>query len=43
MRIAVWRGGLDQPVVERLETRLIERANECDKALSVAGGRLGLK
>lgn len=37
------RDGLDQPVVERFETRVVERANECAKALSAAGSRPGLK
>ena len=36
IRAAVRRDGLDQPVVERLETRLVQRAKECGKALLVA-------
>jgi serine/threonine-protein kinase HipA len=36
IRAAVRRDGLDQPVVERLETRLVERAKECGKALLAA-------
>jgi len=40
IRTAARRDGLDQPVVERLETRLVERANACEKAQSVAGSAL---
>jgi serine/threonine-protein kinase HipA len=43
IRVAVQRDGLDQPVVERLEARLVERANECYQALQVADRGNGLK
>jgi serine/threonine-protein kinase HipA len=42
-RRAMRRDGLDQPVVERLESVLIERANACGKALQIAEGDHGTK
>lgn len=36
IRAAVRRDGLEQPVVERLESRVVERAKECGNALATA-------
>jgi hypothetical protein len=36
IRAAVRRDGLEEPAVERLEERLVERAKECGKALLTA-------
>ena len=38
IRAAARHDGLDQPVVERLEARLVERAKECGKALLAREG-----
>ena len=38
IRAAARHDGLDQPVVERLEARLVERAKECGKALLAGEG-----
>ncbi len=43
VRTAMRRDGLDQPVVERLEAGLVERAKECGKALLTADSRTGSK
>jgi serine/threonine-protein kinase HipA len=36
IRAGARRDGLDQPVVESLEARIVERARECGKALTIA-------